>query len=179
MHVFNQSMVSGSKLDATLLGHYMKSFFSTVAKYFAVYQRSLAAHLEHLGRESPVASRETLLSMMQQSLRLGSLQKDAFPSRATLSGSLPNLLLQKALVESRTRESSAPGDPPAELSTVVSRWGDQDPRGRRIGAARARALPRGRVRGAGDVPGAPACPLFLQNEPRAAPANGDLRLQRG
>jgi hypothetical protein len=74
MHLFNHNLCSNSKIDTTLIGHYMKSFLVTITKYFSIYDKLINDHLDYLKQNSSCSMHEFMMSMVQNSLALGSLK---------------------------------------------------------------------------------------------------------
>ena len=73
MHLFNYSMCSNSKIDTTLIGHYMKSFFITVTKYFKIYEKIILDHLNYLKKNSKNDMTDAICSLKNNVLVRNSL----------------------------------------------------------------------------------------------------------
>ena len=68
MFLFNQNICSNSNVDNSLVGHYMKSFFSTIKTYFSLYHRSLIAHLHYLENNIDKAKQQMMISRVNNPL---------------------------------------------------------------------------------------------------------------
>lgn len=131
-HIFSQSICSGSKLETTLIGHYMKSFFATMTKYFDIYERLILDHFNSLRNNSNRSVHDMMISMANNTFVMSTIRgepracpnpSDRFSSNGTLPGTIQNSLLQKALVETKTKESNVfqSTEHPKELSTMVTK----------------------------------------------------------
>ena len=78
MHSFNLHLCSTSKIDNTLIGHYMRSFFSAITEYFIIYEKRILEHLNYLRQHNGRAVHDLVMSMVTYSSVFSSLKGSVF-----------------------------------------------------------------------------------------------------